>query len=246
MTRFFSLPALALGLAATFAAPLRAEEAKVFEIAWFKLVPGATEEQMLAGAQHVEDHFLPRFDGRVTRELMAEEGGEYWIDSIHWRSLGDFEKAAAEILTDEDGAAIMSLIDLSSMAWFHADKVQSWQAAEMPQGDGYTELQVFRLVAPGSEIEFMQPTTDEAFLEAASALQPLLAAQPGFADRSLFRTADGWWLDLIHWSGKEAATAAKATMMAGAGDEASPVMPFLLQIDPKSLKTFGMNQKKVW
>lgn len=246
MTRFFSLPALAFSVAASFALPVSANEATVFEIAWFKLVPGATEQQMLEGAQHVQDHFLPRFDGRVTRELMAQDDGGYWIDSIHWRSLGDFEKAAAEILTDEDGAAIMSLIDTSSMAWFHADKVQEWQAEEMPQGNGYTELQVFRLVAPGSEIEFMMPTTDEAFLEAAAAIQPLLAAQPGFADRTLFRTADGWWLDLVHWSGKEAAGAAEAAVMAKAGEEGSPVMPFLMQIDPKSLKTFKMNQKKVW
>lgn len=246
MTRFFSLTALTFSAVASFGAPVQADEANVFEIAWFKLVPGATEQQILDGAQHVQDHFLPRFDGRVTRELMAQEGGDYWIDTIHWRSVGDFQKAAAEILTDEDGAAIMSLIDVSSMAWFHADKVQEWKAAEMPQGDGFTELRVFRLVAPGSEIEFMMPTTDEAFLEAASAIQPLLADQPGFADRTLFRTTDGWWLDLVHWSDKEAAEAAEASVMAQIGVDGSPVMPFLMQIDPKSLKTFKMNQKKVW
>lgn len=228
-----------------FGIPAAAEDTTVFEIAWFKLKPGTENSTMLKAAQHVQDHFLPKFDGRIYRELMQQDGGEYWIDSIHWRALGDFEKAAAEILTDPNGAPIMELIDLSSMAWFHADRVRKWEG-DVPQGDGFTEIQFFRLVAPGSEIEFLVPATDEEFLSAAEAIQEKLSNQPGFADRELFRTTDGWWLDLIHWQSREAADTARAAIMADMADPASAAMSFVSKIDPKSLKTFNMNQKKVW
>ncbi|WP_420411439.1 antibiotic biosynthesis monooxygenase family protein [Roseibium sp.] len=225
--------------------PALAEDTTVFEIAWFKLNPGTESATMMKAAQHVQDHFLPKFDGRIYRELMQQDGGDYWIDSIHWRALGDFEKAAAEILTDPNGAPIMELIDLSSMAWFHADRVRKWDG-DVPQGDGFTEIQFFRLVAPGSEIEFLVPTTDEEFLEAAEAIQEKLSAQSGFGDRELFRTADGWWIDLIHWNSKADADNAKAIIMADMAEPESVAMSFFNKIDPKSLKTFNMNQKKVW
>ncbi|NIZ59532.1 hypothetical protein DL239_00920 [Sedimentitalea sp. CY04] len=238
-----SAGAVALSLTAQMAF---AEDKTILEIAWFKLVPGTEETQMLEGAQHVQDKFLPRFDGRIYRELMAEEGGDYWIDSIHWRSVGDFAEAAAEILVDPDGAPIMELIDISSMAWFHADRIRHWQTADIPQGDGYTELQVFRLIEPGSELEFLYPTTEPEFLTAAEDIQTELAAQPGFTDRELFRTGDGWWLDLVHWTAKDAADAAKAAIMADMADMESATFKFMTKIDPKSVKTFNMNQKRVW
>ncbi|WP_298290632.1 hypothetical protein [uncultured Litoreibacter sp.] len=232
--------------AVLLAQSVQAEESKILEIAWFKLLPGASETQFLDGAQHVQDHFLPRFDGRIYRELMSEHEGGYWIDSIHWRSVGDFEKAAAEILTDPDGAAIMDLIDPSTMAWFHADRVRHWNVAEVPKGDGYTEIQVFRLVAPGSEIEFLFPTTVEEFLVSAEAIQADLASKQGFLDRELFKTTDGWWVDLIHWESKDAADAAMGTIMADLADMESAAMGFISKIDPKSLKSFSMNQERFW
>lgn len=222
------------------------EDSTILEIAWFKLLPEIEDAQFVEGAQHVQDHFLPRFDGRIYRELLRSDDGDYWIDSIHWRSVGDFQKAAAEIVTDPDGAAIMSLIDPSTIVWFHADRKRHWKTADVPQGNGYTEVQFFRLVAPGSEIEFLVPTTDEEFLTAADAIQLELANQPGFADREIFRTTDGWWLDLIHWQSRDAAEAAMANVMADKADPDSAAMGFVSKIDPKSLKTFKMNQSRVW
>ncbi len=222
-----------------------AEDTTVFEIAWFKLNPGTDAAEMMKAAQHVQNHFLPKFDGRIYRELMQEDGGDYWIDSIHWRALGDFERAAAEILTDPDGEPIMELIDTSTLAWFHANRIRKWEG-NVPNGDGFTEIQFFRLVAPGSEIEFLMPTTDEDFLRAAEAIQETLADQPGFADRELFRTTDGWWIDLIHWQSREDAASAKAAIMADMADPESVAMSFVSKIDPKSLKTFNMNQRQVW
>ena len=224
----------------------QAETTPILEIAWFKLQPGVGDAQFVDGAQHVQDHFLPRFDGRIYRELLSQNDGDYWIDTIHWQSVGDFQKAAEEILTDADGAAIMNLIDPSTMAWFHADQVRHWQADDVRQGDGYTEIQVFRLVAPGSEIEFQVPTTDEEFLLAADAIQETLLEQAGFVDRALFQTVDGWWVDLIHWDSKNSADAANSTLMADVADMDSVVAQFIFKIDPKSLKTFGMNQERVW
>ncbi len=222
------------------------EDGTILEIAWFKLVPGTEAAQMIDGAQHVQDHFLPRFDGRIFRELLAEDDGDFWIDSIHWRSVGDFSKAAAEIMTDPDGAPIMELIDPSSLAWFHADLVQHWKWSEMPNGDGFTELKFFRLVAPGSEVEFLTPTTDDQFLKAAHTIQPTIEMQDGFVDRELFRTEDGWWIDLLRWTTKEAADNASLAIHEQMGVEGSPASAFAVQIDPKSLKVFSMNQVRVW
>ncbi|MCZ4279586.1 hypothetical protein O4H49_02275 [Kiloniella laminariae] len=223
-----------------------AEDSMILEIAWFKLLPGVEEARFVEGAQHVQDHFLRRFSGRIYRELLRSDDDDQWIDSIHWRSVGDFEKAAAEILTDPDGAAIMSLIDPSTIVWFHADRKRHWKTASIPQGSGYTEIQFFRLVAPGSEIEYLVPTTDEEFLAAAEAIQQQMANQPGFSDREIFRTTDGWWLDLIHWQSKEAAESAMAKVMTEVTNPESVVTSFVSKIDPKSRKSFKMNQGRVW
>jgi hypothetical protein len=237
----FSVVVLGLASSAAFAS-----EDLILEIAWFKLNPGVEDSRVVSGAQHVQDHFLPRFDGRIYRELLAEENGGYWIDSIHWRSVADFQKAAAEILEDPAGAPLMELIDLSSMAWFHAEQVRHWRASDVPNGAGFTELQVFRLVGPGSEIEFMTPTNADEFLEAAQSIQALLGSQRGFADRELFLTQDGWWLDLVHWDSKEDAEAAGQSVMAEMANPESPAFLFAIKIDPKSLRTFRMNQRLVW
>lgn len=231
---------------ASAASAFNASDGVVLEIAYFELHPGTAEQRILAAAQHVQDRFLPRFDGRIYRELMREDGGDYWIDSIHWETLGQFSKAASEILSDPDGAPLLELIDPSSLAWFHAHRVTHWPAGDFPRGPGFTEIRLFRGVGAGGEIELLTPTTDADLLAAARAVQPAVARQPGFVDRELFRTEDGWWLDLVHWASKEVADASAQAMMAELTVANSSLIDYSKCVDPKSLKTFRMQQMRVW
>ncbi|MCT8159756.1 hypothetical protein KVX96_06605 [Pseudoruegeria sp. SHC-113] len=68
-------------------------------------------------------------------------------------------------------------------------------------------------------------TSDAAFLTAASALRPFLAASSGFRNRRLTKGADGSWSDVIEWQDMATAQAAAARIMTEPG-----VAPFLSAI----------------
>lgn len=229
-------------------APLLAEtdDSMVLEMAYFKLRPGVTDHQVLTSAQKIQDDFLPKYDGRIYREFVKGDDG-LWIDSIHWRSIGDFRKAAKDVLTDPTAAPMMELLDMSSMAWFHGFLKKSWSAEVLvPDGKGFTEYSLFRLVEAGNEEEGLMPTTEEEFLAAADGIQKFVEAQDGFVTRELFQTKDNWWVDLVHWNSRadfEKASQAFNNNVA-TGDEAA--MSFIYKIDPKSLKMFKMDQMQVW
>lgn len=48
-------------------------------------------------------------------------------------------------------------------------------------------------------------TNETAFLAAAEAVTPALRAMSGFIDRTLLKTENGQWLDMMHWQSREAA-----------------------------------------
>jgi hypothetical protein len=83
------------------------------------------------------------------------------------------------------------------------------------------EIVTFRLAAG---------VTEAAFLAAARATGPLLAAEPGFLSRRLSQGADGAWTDHVAWTGLGEAGAAAARIM-----EAPAAAPFLAAIDPASI-----------
>ena len=84
-----------------------------------------------------------------------------------------------------------------------------------------TEIVTFRLAAGISE---------KAFLTAARATGPLLAAEPGFVSRRLSRGEDGTWTDHVAWTDLARAEAAARRIMA-----APAAAPFLMAIDPASI-----------
>ena len=83
------------------------------------------------------------------------------------------------------------------------------------------EIVTFRLAAG---------TTEAAFLDAARATLPLLAAAPGFLSRRLSQGADGAWTDHVAWTGLAEAEAAAARIM-----DAPAAAPFLMAIDPATI-----------
>jgi hypothetical protein len=68
------------------------------------------------------------------------------------------------------------------------------------------------------------------FARAAAALDPWLAACPGFAGRCLSRSADGSWTDHLHWADMAAAEAAAAAL-----PTRPEAMDFLSAIAPDSV-----------
>jgi hypothetical protein len=94
-------------------------------------------------------------------------------------------------------------------------------AARGAEAGPVTEIVTFRL-APG--------VTEAAFLAAARATGPLLAAEPGFVARRLSQGDDGRWTDHVAWTGRAEAEAAAARIMA-----APEAAPFLMAIDPPSI-----------
>ncbi|WP_051303813.1 antibiotic biosynthesis monooxygenase family protein [Calidithermus chliarophilus] len=68
--------------------------------------------------------------------------------------------------------------------------------------------------------------SDEAFLQAAAALNPELKRMPGFLKRELGKDAGGTWVDILHWSSLEAAMQALEGMA-----DAPGMAPFMELID---------------
>jgi hypothetical protein len=110
---------------------------------------------------------------------------------------------------------ILSL-PLAAMAFCPPDAARGAETAAP-----VAEIVTFRL-APG--------VTEAAFLAAARATGPLLAAEPGFLSRRLSQGTDGAWTDHVAWTGLAAAEAAAARIM-----EAAQAQPFLMAIDPASI-----------
>ena len=74
-------------------------------------------------------------------------------------------------------------------------------------------------------------TTEAAFLDATRAMQPLLAASPGYVSRQLSRSPDGSWTDYVVWTDLARARTAAETIFA---DPAAA--PFGAAIDMNSVR----------
>jgi hypothetical protein len=97
--------------------------------------------------------------------------------------------------------------------------------ADVARGDAadgwVAEIVTFRLLTA---------TSEGAFLNAARATGPLLAAAPGFVSRRLSRGPDGTWTDHVEWTSLAHAEAAADAIMK---DPAAG--PFLAAIDPATI-----------
>jgi len=94
-------------------------------------------------------------------------------------------------------------------------------AMAQTQSDMTVELVVFETLDTHSEQEV---------LEAAQNLHSFLAEQPGFISRSLSRSADGKWVDVVFWESLAQAQAASEKAMK------SPIcQPFFEVIEQESM-----------
>ena len=79
-------------------------------------------------------------------------------------------------------------------------------------------------------VEFRTTANEEMLLDSAAAMEPWLAAQPGFRARRLAALGDGAFIDCIEWDDLHAAKRAAANIMSAAAAKA-----FLACIDSASV-----------
>lgn len=69
----------------------------VVEMAAFKLKAGATEDQLRAASDAIQEHFLSKQQGYLHRDLLKKSEREY-VDIIHWASQKEAEQAMQEAM----------------------------------------------------------------------------------------------------------------------------------------------------
>jgi hypothetical protein len=96
----------------------------VLEVVLFKLKPGADEAAFMAASEAVMPD-LRAMRGFIRRELLKDADGR-WMDTIHWHSLDDAQRAAEVFLTLSCAQTLIALIDEPSMTMLHLEPVRSY------------------------------------------------------------------------------------------------------------------------
>ncbi|MBV6647004.1 MAG: hypothetical protein KI790_16220 [Cyclobacteriaceae bacterium] len=89
-------------------------EAKILEITSFKLKEGVTEEDLLKGAEKMQNEFLSNVEGFISRTLTKEEDG-IWRDVIFWKDHHVLEETAEVLMKSPAAGPFMSCIDFESV-----------------------------------------------------------------------------------------------------------------------------------
>lgn len=96
----------------------------VLEVVLFKLKPSAGVAVFLAASEAMMP-VLRTMRGFMGRELF-KDSDDYWMDTVHWHSLGDAHRAAEAFLGSPCAQTLIALIDEPSMTMLHLEPVQSY------------------------------------------------------------------------------------------------------------------------
>jgi hypothetical protein len=107
------------------------KEHVVVEWAPFRLVPGVTEEQLVAASRDLQENFLGKQPGFLRRELLRGQSGE-WVDLAFWADRAAAERAmtsAAESSACHVYFALMAGADAHdpSNGVLHFARVESYE-----------------------------------------------------------------------------------------------------------------------
>ena len=91
------------------------------EIVLFQLAEGVSQDEFLNAAQNVES-WLRQVSGFRRRELSRDAAGN-WVDIVHWDSLEEAQKAAAEIMSTPEGQKFGGTIRGESIQMYHVHPV---------------------------------------------------------------------------------------------------------------------------
>jgi hypothetical protein len=96
----------------------------VLEVVLFKLKPGADEVAFLAACEAVMPD-LRTMRGFMGRALFKDAEGR-WMDTVHWHSLDDAQRAAEAFLSLPCAQTLIALIEEPSMTMLHLEPVRSY------------------------------------------------------------------------------------------------------------------------
>ena len=96
----------------------------VLEVVLFKLKPGADAAAFLAASEAVMPD-LRTMRGFIRRELFKDAEGR-WMDTVHWHSLDDAQRAAEVFLSLSCAQTLIGLIDETSMTMLHLEPVRAY------------------------------------------------------------------------------------------------------------------------
>lgn len=149
------------------------------EWAEFRLRPGVGEDQLLAAAQAMQQQFLDRQDGHLSRELVALGAGRY-ADLVRWQSRAAADAAVAQAAQCPACAAYFGLMQVERPPAMGRPVLGHGGAAAPVQG---LEFSLFRL-RPGA--------SEQALASAARRMTDgLYRGEPGFMGHMVVRSADG-------------------------------------------------------
>jgi len=97
------------------------ETTVAIEAAIFSLRRGTDRAEFLAAAEAVTAD-VRRMPGFLDRELAEGEDGR-WLDLLHWASLEDARRAAAEIMRSPASRPFMEMLDPESISMMHFRRV---------------------------------------------------------------------------------------------------------------------------
>jgi antibiotic biosynthesis monooxygenase (ABM) superfamily enzyme len=93
---------------------------KVLELVVFRLVEGASREQLLGTVDAVSAWIAER-PGFIARELVHDADGDRWVDVVWWRTMDDAKAAAELAMTSDSCAPMFALIDMESTLMIHGE-----------------------------------------------------------------------------------------------------------------------------
>lgn len=149
------------------------------EWAEFRLRPGVHEDQLLAAAQAMQQQFLDRQPGHLSRELLALGQGRY-ADLVRWQSPEAATAAMAQAAQCPACAAYFQLMQVDRPPAMGQPLLRQEVRAAAPQG---LEFSLFRL-RPGA--------SEQALAAAARRMADgLYRGEPGFVQHLVVRSDAG-------------------------------------------------------
>ncbi|NQZ84931.1 MAG: hypothetical protein HRU03_04375 [Nanoarchaeales archaeon] len=88
------------------------------EFVEYKLVEGADINEFMKSSDDMQNNFLNKQKGYLTRELIKDDKGT-WADLVHWETMEDAKAAADNFHSSKECETMMKLLDMSSVVMKH-------------------------------------------------------------------------------------------------------------------------------
>jgi len=98
---------------------------KVIELASGKLASGTNEAEFIKAAEAVQESFLSKQPGYISRDFFKGEDG-VWGDMVHWDSLAEAEQASKAAMESSVCGSYFSMFNQESISMQYMEVIHSW------------------------------------------------------------------------------------------------------------------------